>query len=153
MWVRNIGLVFIPIRMLKKLLLMNERIKVVAVTASDDALYANRLLQSGALGYVSKGADLNEMIDAIRAVARGELYMSSRVAQQLALKNATLEPGDQSPFEKLSERELQTAMMIAHGKKVRDIAETYNISPKTINSYRYRIFEKLGVQSDVELTL
>ncbi len=137
----------------KKLLNFNENVKIVAVTACDDDLYPNRLLQAGAVGYVTKGAELQEMIDAIHKVSAGELYMSPSIAQQLALKNFSKTPGQQSPFEKLSERELQTALLIANGQKVQDIAKAFCVSPKTVNSYRYRIFDKLDVHSDVELTL
>lgn len=137
----------------KKLLAAHEGIKIVAVTACDDDLYPGRLMQAGAVGYVTKGAGLDEMIEAINTVSHGDLYMSNRVAQQLALKNYAGHKGTVSPFEKLSERELQTAVLISNGQKVQDIANTFCVSPKTINSYRYRIFEKLQIQSDVELTL
>jgi len=105
------------------------------------------------MGYVTKGADLDEMIKAIRSVCAGDLYMSNSVAQQLALKNFGGNKKDKSPFEALSERELQTALLIANGKKAQEIANTFCVSPKTVNSYRYRIFDKLGINSDVELTL
>lgn len=137
----------------KKLLNQEHPARIIAVTALDDDLYPNRLMQAGAKGYVTKGADLDEMIDAIRTVANGDLYMSSNVARQLALKNYAGNKGQSSPFEKLSERELQTAILIANGQKVQEIANTFCVSPKTVNSYRYRIFDKLDVHSDVELTL
>jgi two-component system, NarL family, invasion response regulator UvrY len=86
-------------------------------------------------------------------VIRGDLYMSNSIAQQLALRTFSGNGNQESPFEKLSQRELQTAMLIANGQKVNDIANTFCVSPKTVNSYRYRIFEKLDINSDVELTL
>jgi two-component system, NarL family, invasion response regulator UvrY len=137
----------------KKLLNINENIKIIAVTACDDDLFPTRLLQAGAVGYVTKGADLEEMLKAIKTVSSGDLYMSSSVAQQLALKSFGAKKGTSSPFEKLSERELQTALLIANGKKAQEIADTFCVSPKTVNSYRYRIFDKLKINSDVELTL
>jgi two-component system, NarL family, invasion response regulator UvrY len=137
----------------KKLLNINEGIKIIAVTACDDDLFPTRLLQAGAVGYVTKGADLEEMLKAIKTVSTGDLYMSSSVAQQLALKSFGAKQGTSSPFEKLSERELQTALLIANGKKAQEIADTFCVSPKTVNSYRYRIFDKLKINSDVELTL
>jgi DNA-binding NarL/FixJ family response regulator len=79
--------------------------------------------------------------------------MSNSIAQQLALRTFSGNNNQESPFEKLSQRELQTAMLIANGQKVNDIANTFCVSPKTVNSYRYRIFEKLDINSDVELTL
>lgn len=137
----------------RKLLAVHDYVKIIAVTACDDDLFPTRLLQAGAMGYVTKGADLNEMIKAIRAVSAGELYMSNSVAQQLALKNFGGNKANASPFECLSERELQTAILIANGKKAQEIADTFCVSPKTVNSYRYRIFDKLNINSDVELTL
>lgn len=137
----------------RKILATSPQIKVVAVTACDDDLHPTRLMQAGAVGYVTKGADFAEITDAINKVMRGDLYMSNSIAQQLALKNFGGGKGEESPFEKLSQRELQTAMLIANGQKVNDIAAAFSVSPKTVNSYRYRIFEKLNINSDVELTL
>lgn len=137
----------------KKLLVVNPTLKIIAVTACDDDLYPTRLMQAGAVGYVTKGAEFSEITSAIDKVIRGDLYMSNSIAQQLALKNFSGNSTQESPFEKLSQRELQTAMLIANGQKVNDIANTFCVSPKTVNSYRYRIFEKLDINSDVELTL
>ncbi|GGY71401.1 DNA-binding response regulator [Cellvibrio zantedeschiae] len=137
----------------KKLLVVNPTLKIIAVTACDDDLYPTRLMQAGAVGYVTKGAEFSEITNAIDKVIRGDLYMSNSIAQQLALKNFSGNNSQESPFEKLSQRELQTAMLIANGQKVNDIANTFCVSPKTVNSYRYRIFEKLDINSDVELTL
>jgi DNA-binding NarL/FixJ family response regulator len=137
----------------KKLLTVNPVIKIIAVTACDDDLYPTRLMQAGAVGYVTKGAEFTEITDAINKVIRGDLYMSNSIAQQLALRTFSGNNNQESPFEKLSQRELQTAMLIANGQKVNDIANTFCVSPKTVNSYRYRIFEKLDINSDVELTL
>jgi two-component system invasion response regulator UvrY len=137
----------------KKLLTVNPVIKIIAVTACDDDIYPTRLMQAGAVGYVTKGAEFTEITDAINKVIRGDLYMSNSIAQQLALRTFSGNNNQESPFEKLSQRELQTAMLIANGQKVNDIANTFCVSPKTVNSYRYRIFEKLDINSDVELTL
>jgi two-component system invasion response regulator UvrY len=81
----------------------------------------------------------------------GRSYVSHDIAQQLALKNTGKPTDAESPFEQLSERELQIAMMIVRGEKPVAIAEKLNISSKTINSYRYRVFEKFDINSDVEL--
>lgn len=137
----------------RKILAYNDSIKIIAVTSLADDLFPERLMKAGASGYVTKGADFDEMIDAINTVMTGNLYMSNNVAQQLALRNFNGAKSSASPFESLSERELQTAILIANGAKVQTIADTFCVSPKTINSYRYRIFEKLNINSDVELTL
>lgn len=136
----------------RKILTYNPSIKVIAVTSLTDDMFPERLMKAGASGYVTKDASFDEIIDAVRKVVSGNLYVASSVAQKIALRNFT-GGNEQSPFERLSERELQTATMIANGKKVQTIADAFNVSPKTINSYRYRIFEKLAINSDVELTI
>ncbi|MFL0799606.1 MAG: response regulator [Agarilytica sp.] len=127
--------------------------KVIAVTALSDELFSERLMKAGASGYVTKGAGFDEIVSAINTVVGGSLYISSDIAQQLALKNFGQNKTEASPFEQLSERELQTAIQIANGVKVNQIADAFCVSPKTVNSYRYRIFEKLNINSDVELAL
>ena len=135
----------------KKILHYNNAIKIIAVTSLSDDLFPERLMKAGASGYVTKGANFDEMIDAIKTVMCGNVYMSSSVALRAAMRS--FGKTAESPFEQLSERELQTAILIANGAKVQTIADTFCVSPKTINSYRYRIFEKLNINSDVELTL
>ncbi|MCA0901515.1 response regulator [Microbulbifer agarilyticus] len=134
----------------RKLIARFPQSRVIAVSALDDDLFPSRLIQAGAKGYVTKGADLEEMVRAIRSVVAGETFISSSMATKLALRSVS---GGSSPFDGLSERELQTAVMIVNGSKVAEIAKTLAVSPKTVNTYRYRIFEKLGLNSDVELTL
>lgn len=136
----------------KKILAVCDGAHVIAVSALSDDMFPERLIKAGASGYVTKGAGFDDIIKAINTVLAGSLYMSSDIAQQLALRNFSGEK-DASPFEQLSERELQTAIMIANGSKVHQIADSFCVSPKTVNSYRYRIFDKLNINSDVELAL
>ncbi|MEG0858325.1 MAG: UvrY/SirA/GacA family response regulator transcription factor [Pseudomonas sp.] len=134
----------------RKLLRSHPDVKVVAVTVCEDDPFPTRLLQAGAAGYLTKGAGLDEMVQAIRLVFAGQRYISPQIAQQLALKS--FQPQG-SPFDALSEREIQIALMIVGCQKVQIISDKLCLSPKTVNTYRYRIFEKLSVTSDVELTL
>lgn len=134
----------------RKVLRTDPDIKVIAVTVYGEEPFPTRLLQAGAVGYITKGSSIDEMVQAIRAVYAGQKYLSPEVAQQLALKHLTDQ--DDSPFDSLSERELQVMIMITNGQKVQEISDKLCLSPKTVNSYRYRLFEKLGVNSDVELT-
>jgi two-component system invasion response regulator UvrY len=83
-------------------------------------------------------------------VSRGQRYLSPEIAQQMALSQ--FNGSEENPFGSLSERELQIMLMITNGEKVNDISEKLNLSPKTVNSYRYRLFAKLGINGDVELT-
>lgn len=135
----------------RKLLRQDPDIRVIAVTVCDEEPFPSRLLKAGAAGYLTKGAALDEMVRAIRIVASGQRYISPEIAQQLAIKN--LDKEKISPFDVLSERELQITMMIVGCQKVQEISDRLFLSPKTVNSYRYRIFEKLAIDSDVELTL
>jgi two-component system invasion response regulator UvrY len=136
----------------RKLLRSHPDIKVVAVTACEDDPFPTRLLQAGAAGYLTKGTGLDEMIRAIRMVFAGQRYISPQIAQQLALKSFQPNNSD-TPFDLLSEREIQIALMIANCQKVQSISDKLCLSPKTVNTYRYRIFEKLDITSDVELAL
>jgi DNA-binding NarL/FixJ family response regulator len=136
----------------RKLLRSHTDIKVVAVTACEEDPFPTRLLQAGAAGYLTKGAALEEMIQAIRQVFAGHRFISSQIAQQLALKSFQPQSSG-SPFDLLSEREIQIALMIANCQKVQSISDKLCLSPKTVNTYRYRIFDKLSISSDVELAL
>lgn len=135
----------------RKMIRYNPMVKILALTVLEEEPYPSRLLQAGAAGYITKGSSTEEMVKAIRMLHAGKRYVSSGVAQQLALKRFS--EGEESPLESLSEREMQIMLMITQGQKVQDISDTLCLSSKTVNSYRYRIFEKLGVKSDVELTL
>jgi DNA-binding NarL/FixJ family response regulator len=136
----------------RKLLRSHPDIKVVAVTVCEDDPFPTRLLQAGAAGYMTKGAGLAEMVQAIRLVFAGQRYISPQIAQQLALKSFQPQSNN-SPFDLLSEREIQIALMIVGCQKVQAISDKLCLSPKTVNTYRYRIFEKLSISSDVELAL
>jgi two-component system invasion response regulator UvrY len=134
----------------RKLTLQYPSCKVVAVSALNDGPFPSLLLKAGALGYITKGAELSEMVTAIKHAMAGKRYLSPAIAQQMAL--SSVDPDLTSPFSLLSERELQVAVMIINCEKVQDISDKLCLSSKTVNSYRYRIFEKLAISGDVELT-
>ena len=133
----------------KKIQRLFPEIKIIAVTACDDDPFPARLLQAGASGYLTKGASTDEMIQAIKTVMAGKKYLTPTIAQKLALQSLGV---SDNPFNDLSDREMQIATMICSCKKVQAISDTLCLSPKTVNTYRYRVFEKLSVTSDVELT-
>lgn len=134
----------------RQLLQKPQDYKIIILTTCDQEPYPSRLLQAGAAGYITKDCTAEEMIGAIRKVYAGQRYMAPRVAQQIALKHLS-DGGSESPFDILSERELQVLIMITKGAKVADIAKQMGLSTKTVNTYRYRLFAKLKVNSDVEL--
>lgn len=134
----------------RKMLRFDPEVKVIALTVCDGEPFPSKLLQAGAKGYLTKGAALEEMVEAIRAVHAGKRYLGPEIAQQLAFK--TLEEKEKPLFDQLSDREMQVLIMITSGQKVQDISEKLCLSPKTVNTYRYRLFEKLNAATDVELT-
>lgn len=134
----------------RRLIRFDPDIKVIAVTVHNEEPYPTKFMQAGAAGYVTKGVDISEMVKAIIQVKTGKRYITPDIAQQMALK--ALEPDSESPFDILSEREMQVMLMITQGQKVQDISDSLFLSTKTVNSYRYRLFEKLNIANDVELT-
>jgi two-component system invasion response regulator UvrY len=134
----------------KKILRFNPDMKVIVLTIHTENPFPTKVMQAGAAGYLTKGAGPDEMVNAIRMVQSGQRYLSPEIAQQMALSQFT--PDSENPFKELSERELQIMIMITKGEKVTDISEQLNLSPKTVNSYRYRLFSKLDISGDVELT-
>lgn len=133
----------------ERLLKSHPQIKVIILTAYSEPPLPARLLDIGASGYLTKACNARELVIAVRAVSRGERYIGSEIAQQLAL---SLLPGTpQSPFQDLTARELEVMMMLTQGMKMPAVAEVLNVSPKTVATYKYRIYDKVGVNSEVEL--
>ena len=134
----------------RRLLQSSSGIKVLAVSGLCEEPYPSMLLKAGASGYITKGAPLDEMVRAIRKVMQGGKYFSADIAEQLA--SSYLSDQQNSPFDLLSEREMQVAMMVVNCISAQEIADRLFVSVKTVNTYRYRIFEKLQIDSDVKLT-
>ncbi|WP_336983383.1 MULTISPECIES: UvrY/SirA/GacA family response regulator transcription factor [unclassified Cedecea] len=134
----------------RKIARYSSDIKVIMLTIHTENPLPAKVMQAGAAGYLSKGAAPQDVVNAIRSVNAGQRYIASDIAQQMALSQ--IAPEAESPFASLSERELQIMLMITKGQKVNEISEQLNLSPKTVNSYRYRMFNKLNISGDVELT-
>ena len=134
----------------RRCLRVDPDVRIIAVTVYEDEPYPSKLLNVGAAGYLTKRANVDEMVRAIKRVCAGQHYISSEIAQQLALRPYT--PESASPFETLSNREMQIALMVIGGHRVGEISENLSLSPKTVNSYRYRIFDKLKIRNDVGMT-
>lgn len=123
--------------------------RIVILTMASDAPFPRRLLEAGASGYLTKGCPADELVKAIRQIADGRRYLSADVAQQLALSNAL--GNDESPFDGLSTRELEVAMMLAQGMAAKQIGDRLKLSEKTVATYKYRLFEKLAIDNVVTL--
>jgi len=126
-------------------------IKVLVVSMYPEDQYAIRALRAGAYGYVNKAGDPQQLVQAVRTVAQGRKYVTPEMAQMLV--ESLTAPVAENPHERLSDRELQTLMMIASGKRLSDIAEALKLSPKTVSVYRARVLEKLGLANNSELTV
>jgi len=126
-------------------------VKVLVVSMYPEDQYAMRALKAGASGYLNKGSDAAQIVAAVRTVAQGKKYVTPEMAQML-VDNLTT-PTQEDAHQKLSDRELQTLVMIASGKRLSDIAEQLLLSPKTVSVYRARVLEKLGLTNNSELTV
>ena len=126
-------------------------IRVLVVSMYPEDQYAIRCLRAGAYGYMNKAGAPEELVAAVRVVAQGRKYLTPEVAQMLA--ESVSKPIADSPHASLSERELQTLLKIASGRRLSDIAEELMLSPKTVSVYRTRVLEKLGLSNNAELTV
>lgn len=135
------------LRMIKQ---AHPRLPVLVLSVYDEELYAVRAMREGASGYLTKGSAMQELVTAIRRVVAGGHYVTSSLAERLA--SAVTAGADRPPHERLSLREFEVMRMIARGKSLRGIAETMNLSPKTITTYRSRVLEKMRMESNEELT-
>lgn len=134
----------------RKIKQLDETLPIIILTVHTDDPFPTSLLKAGASGYLHKSCSIEEIVTAIKEVYAGRRYISTEIAQNLAL---SLLPGNEgSPFDNLSQREMQVMFMLVQGNKVQDISEKLCLSPKTISTYRYRLFDKLNVRNDAELT-
>jgi two-component system invasion response regulator UvrY len=134
----------------RRIMQFDPGMKVIVCTVHASEPFPTRLLGAGASGYLTKSCGIEEIVSAIESVHRGERYICAEIAQQIAL---SMTPGaHQSPFDRLSQREMQVMLMVTQGQNVQEISDRLCLSPKTVSTYRHRLFEKLGVLNDVELT-
>ena len=123
--------------------------RVIVVSAVQDGPMPRRAMEAGASAYVGKSHDATELLRALQDVAHGKRYLASGIAQQIAL--AGIDGGARSPFETLSPRELEVALLLTQGLRQEDIARRLSLSAKTINTHKSRLFEKLGVRDPIAL--
>src|SRR5690606_25355713 len=129
----------------------HPHIKVLIVSMYPEDQYALRAIKAGAQGYANKAGDPLQLITAVHTVMQGRRYLTPEVAQLLA--DSLAQPTAELPHEALSERELQTLIKIASGRRLSDIAEELMLSPKTVSVYRARVLEKLKLSNNAELTV
>jgi len=122
--------------------------RVIVVSMLEDGPMLRRVLEIGALGYVGKGGNASELVYAVHQVARGKRYLSHLVAHNLALSSIK---GEISPFDRLSGREIEIALMLLQGLRQEEIARCLHLSAKTVNTHKSRLFLKIGVHDIVAL--
>jgi two-component system invasion response regulator UvrY len=134
----------------RKLLAIDPTVRIIVVSVHAQEPVPGKLLEAGAYGYLTKGCAADEVVTAVRRVHAGERYLTTEIARALALGAVSGKGG--SPVDHLSQREMQVMLMVTQGQSIQEISERLHLSPKTVSTYRYRLFEKLGVHNDVELT-
>jgi len=127
---------------------MYPECKVIVLTIHSEGPLPKRLLEAGAVGYLTKGCPVEEMVEAIQKVHSGKRYIAPSIAQELAL---SMLPGEELLIDVLSQRELQVLIMISQGMRTNSISDKLALSPKTVSTYRKRLYEKLEVSNDVEM--
>jgi two-component system, NarL family, invasion response regulator UvrY len=138
------------IEAIKRLLAKNSHARILALSAHEDTSHPKRALQAGALGYLSKRSAPEVLIDAIRLIAKGQRYLDAQIAQRMAVQDLT---GKQGPMEKLSAREFEVFVQLAHGQSVAQISETLALSGSTVGTHLYNIKQKLGLVNQAEMAL
>lgn len=133
----------------RKLVQSGANLKVIVVSVHADEPFPSRMMQAGARGYLTKGCAVDEIITAINTVHAGDRYIGADVAQKMALKMTP--GGEASPFDTLSPREMQVMLMLTQGQRLQAISDKLCLSPKTVSTYRHRLYQKLSVGSDVDL--
>ena len=140
---------FNGLELTRKLLRVSPSVNILVMSRTASSTLALQSLDYGAKGFITKYCDYSELVQAIHKVHKGEKYLSKEVTSMLAIQS--IEPDKKIYFDILSSREMEIALSIVDGKSPDEIAKRLNVTTKTIHSYRYRIFEKLAIKSDLEL--
>jgi two-component system invasion response regulator UvrY len=135
---------------IERILAKDSHAKILVLSAHEDSVHPKRVLNAGAVGYLTKRSAAEELIKAIRTVASGKKYVEASVAQQMAIQQLS---GDQNPVDVLSPREFEVFMALANGKTTNEIAETLFLSPRTVGTHLYNIKQKLNANNSAEIAL
>lgn len=135
---------------IERILAKDSAAKILVLSAHEDSVHPKRVLNAGAMGYLTKRSAAEEMIKAIRTIATGKKYLEAGVAQQMAIQNLS---GEQNPVDVLSPREFEVFMALAKGKTTNEIAETLFLSPRTVGTHLYNIKQKLNANNSAEIAL
>lgn len=140
------------LELIKNLKAIHEDIPILVFSMHDETIYAQRALRAGAKAYVMKKESPSKVVDAIRKIIQGEIYVSPSVSDQV-LHQIVNGPGNvsTSPVDRLTDRELEVVQLIGRGLSSREIAESLHLSVKTIESHRAHVKEKLSLRNATEL--
>lgn len=128
----------------------DEHARILVLSAHEDSVHPKRVLNAGAIGYLTKRSAAEELIKAIHTVAGGKMYLEANVAQQMAIQQIS---GQQNPVDVLSDREFEVFMALAKGKTTNEIAEVLCLSPRTVGTHLYNIKQKLSANNSAEIAL
>jgi DNA-binding NarL/FixJ family response regulator len=137
------------IELIKQVRAEKPRLRVLVLTMHEERQYAVRAIRAGAAGYLTKDSAETQLVNAVRKVAGGGAFISAEVAEQLAL--GAMPDAKQAPHETLSDREFQVFRMIAEGKSVSDIAESLNLSVKTVSTHKANLMQKMSIETTGEI--
>lgn len=135
---------------IERIMAKDGNAKILVLSAHEDSVHPKRVLNAGALGYLTKRSAPEELITAIRTVAARKRYLEASIAQQMAIQQLS---GEQNPVDVLSGREFEVFMALAQGKSTNEIAETLCLSPRTIGTHLYNIKQKLQAGNQAEIAL
>lgn len=135
---------------IERILAKDSSAKILVLSAHEDSVHPKRVLNAGAMGYLTKRSAAEELIKAIHTVAKGKKYLEASVAQQMAIQQLS---GDQNPVDVLSPREFEVFMALAKGKTTNEIAEILFLSPRTVGTHLYNIKQKLNANNSAEIAL
>jgi two-component system invasion response regulator UvrY len=135
---------------IERILAYDKNAKILVLSAHEDSVHPKRVLNAGALGYLTKRSAAEELIKAIRSVHSGKKFLEADIAQQMAITQLS---GENNPVEILSDREFEVFMALAKGKSTNEIAETMHLSPRTVGTHLYNIKQKLNANNSAEIAL
>lgn len=135
---------------IERILAKDNNAKILVLSAHEDSVHPKRVLNAGAMGYLTKRSAAEELIKAIRTIANGKKYLEASVAQQMAIQQLS---GDQNPVDVLSPREFEVFMSLAKGNTTKEIADTLFLSERTVGTHLYNIKQKLNAKNSAEIAL
>jgi two-component system invasion response regulator UvrY len=135
---------------IERIMAKDNSARILVLSAHEDSVHPKRVLNAGAMGYLTKRSAAEELIKAIRTVASRKRYLEASVAQQMAIQQLS---GEMNPVDVLSDREFEVFIALAKGKTTNEIADTLCLSPRTVGTHLYNIKQKLNASNSAEIAL